>query len=44
MPYLCWLCNGNIQQECVGIDTCAIDMLNALPTGKMIFVYQLPII
>ena len=34
MPYLCWLENDEIQQECIGIDTCAIDMLNALPIGE----------
>ena len=34
MPYLCWLYNDEIQQECVGINTCAIDMLNALPTDS----------
>ena len=34
MPYLCWTYNDDIQQECVGINTCAIDMLIALPTGK----------
>ena len=26
MPYLCWFCNGEIQQECVGINICADDM------------------
>ena len=34
MLYLCWICNGDIQQECVGINICAVDMLNALPIGK----------
>ena len=34
MPYLCWLYNDEIHQECIGINTCAIDMLNALPTDK----------
>ena len=34
MPYLCWVYNDDIQQECVGINTCAVDMLNALPTDK----------
>ena len=34
MPYLCWIYNGNIQQEFIGINTCAVDMLNALPTDK----------
>ena len=34
MPYLCWVYNDDLQQECVGINICAADMLNALPTGK----------
>ena len=34
MPYLCWIYNDDIQQEFKGIKTCAVDMLNALPTGK----------
>ena len=34
MPYLCWVYSGDIQQELIGIDTCAVDMLNALPTDK----------
>ena len=34
MPYLCWIYNDDIQQECVGINTCAVDMLNALSIGK----------
>jgi len=34
MPYLCWIYNDGIQQECIGINTCAVDMLNALPTDK----------
>ena len=34
MPYLCCFWNDDIQQECVGINTCAADMLNALPTDK----------
>ena len=34
MPYLCWIYNDDLQQECAGINTCAVDMLNALPTGK----------
>ena len=34
MPYLCWVYNDDIQQECVGIDICAVGMLNALPIGK----------
>ena len=32
MPYLCWIYDDEIQQECVGINTCAVDMLNVLPT------------
>ena len=34
MPYLCWIYHDDIQQECVGINTCTINMSNALPTGK----------
>ena len=34
MPYLCWICKDDIQQEFIGINTCAVDMLNALPTDK----------
>ena len=34
MPYLCWIYNDDIQQECTGINTCAVDMFNALPTDK----------
>ena len=34
MPYLCWISNGDIQQEPIGISTCAVDMLNAVPTEK----------
>ena len=34
MPYLCWVYNDDIQQGVIGINTCAVDMLNALPTGK----------
>ena len=34
MPYLCWIHNDDIQQEFVGINTCAADMLNALPTDQ----------
>ena len=34
MPYLCWIYNGDIQQEFIGINTCAVDMLSALPTDK----------
>ena len=34
MPYLCWIYNDDIQQEFIGINTCAVGMLNALPIGK----------
>ena len=34
MPYLCWIYNEDIHKEFIGINTCAIDMLNALPTDK----------
>ena len=34
MHYLCWIYNDDLQQESLGIDTCAVDMLNALPTDK----------
>ena len=34
MPYLCRIYNNGIQQEFIGISTCAVDMLNASPTGK----------
>ena len=34
MPYLCWIYNDDIQQEFIGINSCAIDMLNALPVDK----------
>ena len=34
MPYLCCIYNDDIQQEFIGINTCAVDMLNALPTDK----------
>ena len=34
MPYLCWIYNDDIQQEPIGINTCAVDMSNALPTEK----------
>ena len=34
MPYLCWVYNSDLQHECVGINTCVVDMLNALPTDK----------
>ena len=44
MPYLCWTYNDELQQECVGINTCAVDVLNALPTDKHDNSYQLLII
>ena len=34
MPHLCWIHNDDIQQEFIGINTCAVDMLSALPTDK----------
>ena len=34
MSYLCWIYNDDIQQEFKGINTCAVDLLNALPTDK----------
>ena len=34
MPYLCWVYNDDIQQGFIGIHTCAVDMLNALPADK----------
>ena len=34
MPYLCWVYNDGMQHEFIGINTCAVDMLNALPHGK----------
>ena len=34
MPYLCWVYNDDIQQGFIGINTCAVDMFNDLPTGK----------
>ena len=34
MPYPCWIYNDDIQQEFIGINTCAVDMLNASPTDK----------
>ena len=34
MPYLCWIYNNDIQQELIGINNCAVDMLNASPTDK----------
>ena len=33
-PYLCWAYNNDIRHDCIGINTCAQDMLNALPTDK----------
>ena len=33
-PYLCWIWNDEIQQEFVGIDNCAVDILYNLPTDK----------
>ena len=33
MSYPCWIYNGDIQQEFIGINKCAVDMLNALPTA-----------
>ena len=34
MPYLCWIYNDDIHQGFIGINTCAVDTLNALPTDK----------
>ena len=34
MPYLCWICNDDIQQDLTGVNNCAIDVLNKLPTYK----------
>ena len=34
MPYLCWMYNDDIQQESIGINTCAVDMSNTLPTER----------
>ena len=34
IPYLSWIYNDDIQQGFIGINTCAVDMLNALPTDK----------
>ena len=34
MPYLRWIYNDDLQHGCVGVDTCAVDMLNALSTDK----------
>ena len=36
MPYLCWIYNDDTHQDCIGITTCAVDMLNALPTDKKV--------
>ena len=36
-PYLCWIYNNDVQREIIGIKTCAVDMLNALPTDKKEF-------
>ena len=33
-PYLCWVYNNDFQQEFICINTCAQDMLNALPIDK----------
>ena len=33
-PYLCWVYSNDIQQEFIGINICAVDMLHALPTNK----------
>ena len=34
MPYLCWIYNDDIQKEFIGINNCAVDMLNSLPHDK----------
>ena len=34
MPHLCWIYNDDIQQEFIGINNCAVDMLNVLPSDK----------
>ena len=34
IPCLWWIYNEDLQQEFIGIDKCAVDMLNALPTDK----------
>ena len=34
MPYLCWIYNDDMQQGFICINTCAVDVLNALPTDK----------
>ena len=36
-PYLCWVYNDEIQQGFVGVDNCAIDMFNNLPTDTHAF-------
>ena len=36
-PYLCWIYNDEIQQEFVGVDNCAIDMLNIYQQINMKF-------
>ena len=33
MLYFCWAFNGDLQQGFVGINTFAVDMLDALPIG-----------
>ena len=34
MPHLCWIYNDDIQQGFIGINTCAVGVLNALPADK----------
>ena len=34
MPYLCWIYNDGTQQDFIGVNTCAVDMLYNLPTDK----------
>ena len=34
MPYLCWVYNDDIQHGFIGINICAVDVLNALPIDK----------
>ena len=34
MPHPCWIYNDDIQQGYIGMNTCAVDMLDALPIGK----------
>ena len=36
-PYLCWVYNNHIQQYIIGINSCAVDILNGLPTDKKDF-------